>query len=96
MTFVVEFESKERLFWFVISVPFYFTNSTITQPIHQPSSLRLYIKLLFPNNTNAMSLSLFTVEALGAHWRHHVDVFNNIEFPSYLIINMRLPSNVKL
>jgi hypothetical protein len=42
-----------------------------------------------------MSLSLNIVEVLDAHWRYHVDVFNNIGFPSYLIINMRFPSNVK-
>jgi hypothetical protein len=45
------------------------------------------------NNTTAIFLSLCTIEALGAHWRHHV--FNNIGFTSYLIINMRHPSNVK-
>jgi hypothetical protein len=41
-----------------------------------------------------MSLSLNIVEVIEAHWRYHVDVFNNIGVPSYLIINMRFPSNV--
>jgi hypothetical protein len=33
---------------------------------------------------------------LDAHWRYHVDVFNNIGVLIYLIINMMFPSNTKL
>jgi hypothetical protein len=49
------FQSKERLLWFVIFILFYLTN-TITRLTHQPSSLRLYRKLLYPNNTTATML----------------------------------------
>jgi hypothetical protein len=41
---IKKFESKETVFWFVILIPFYSTNSTITRLTHQPPSLRLYRK----------------------------------------------------
>jgi hypothetical protein len=42
------------------------------------------MKELKKNSSNtiatSMSLSLNIVEVLSAHWRHHVDVFNNMCF----------------
>jgi hypothetical protein len=88
MNLLYKVQSKETLFWFVILIPFYSRN-TITQLFNKYNntantttifSTFFTAKLLYPNNTTAISLSLNTVEVLGAHWRYHVDVFNNIGF----------------
>jgi hypothetical protein len=84
--------------WFAILIPFYLTN-TITQLFNKYTNTVLYVftaKLLYLNNTTAISLSLDIVEVLDAHWRYHVDVFNNIGFPSYLIIITRFLVTQKL
>jgi hypothetical protein len=58
-------ELKETFFLFVILIPFYLTNSTITWLTHQPPSLRLYRKLLYPNKTIATMLC--DVEYIDGH-----------------------------